>query len=230
MKIAKRSILVLAAMLPALPLSASFIVNPTVELNTLGEQSANAGVDRLRSQFALSTQYTTGDDWATYFATSPVDQSPANNIFTSTTGLTPNPYGAIGFNLGEERNLIGLALWNGSANSAVNRFTVWSSPDNTFSGLTLLHDDNAIATGSSNNYIPQFFSLTTPAATQFVLFQVETNHSNTVITIAEIAFQADTSLPVTTPEPSSRVLMALGALALLVWSRSRRARRRRNKS
>jgi len=208
------------AVLVALPAHASLILSPgTVVANSLGESNpSNNGIDRAISQFALSTSYTSGvTNYTDYFSPAP---GPADQL---NTYAAANLTGAVDFDLGAEFYLVGLALWNLGANSAVNNFKVLSSPDNTFTTLTVLTDDNAIPDPTAGaNFFAQLFTFTNPGTTRYVRFEVLSNHNNTLLGFAELAFEADTEPPpVPTPELSSFLLVAAGGMAFLLWARSR---------
>ena len=212
--------LALVAALVVTSAPASVIVSPgTVLANSLGELLATTGIDKALGGIGLTpTTYVSG---TTAYTTGTSLDDIGDPIFRSSS-----PTGFINFDLGQEFYLVGLAVWNFQDASALNAFNVWSSPDNSFASLSLLGSGNAVKdTPSGRPYVSQLFSLSSPATTQFVRFEVVSNFGTSSVSFAELAFEADTAPPpVATPEPSSFVLLALGGLAFLLWVRRRRGK------
>ena len=185
--------LVLAIAVSSGHASATFVLAPgNVIANSMGSTNpTNNGINRAITGFGLVPACTSGvTDYTDYIITGggTADQAPSSLLYQAGTST-----GTIDFDLGADFLLVGLALWNNTANSAVNQFRVHSSPDNTFSTLTELSTHNAAQDAfPSPPYAPQAFAFATAARTRFVRFEVLLNHGNSITAFAELAFEWDT--------------------------------------
>lgn len=198
--------------------NASVIFSPVSVVSNSIQQAASAfGPVNLIDQSGLSSPFSSGEtDFDSYLASNPVHNPVATNSFIAKT-LT----GDIVFDLGEEKEVELLAIWQGSIflNQRLNSFSISTSslPDSDFTTVgTFVAAQGGVPSNGPTE--AQVFDLTDSTA-RFVRITVSSNYGHFANTgIGEIAFGL-----AAVPEPAAAVLAAMLAFSSAALHRRARA-------
>jgi len=214
------SVVVLAVLVVAAgQVRAGMIVSPTsVVANTLGDFDEFRDIGNTIDQSGLSLGFTSGvTDFDTYIGWSPThaydSSNPPNNAWFGASG---NNTGHVDFDLGQQLNVLQLALWNDDYHGA-SSITISTSNDSAFGTSANVGTFTPYEHGNPNHDpLPaQVFDLTDSAA-RFVRIQINATYGHELTGWGEVAF--DTSA---VPEPTTALLLACGLAGLAAAGRRR---------
>jgi len=208
-----RSFGFLAAILAALwslPASAGTMLEPVSASTDIPSFSLDqASPMNVVNQSGLWNTYTSGvTDFDTFMASGP-PHSNGGGWVSGYFALTGN----FDFDLGGSYSIAGLALWSLNDGTAIGDFRLLASDDATFANSTLLGAFTNNPPGGRFNFNdPQVFRFAATNAA-FVRIEILSNQGSIFNTsILEAAFDASSASAV--PEPSSVVMMGLGAVGI----------------
>ena len=192
--------------------AAAVVYSPTsVIRNDFGEYSSTYQIESTINQDALSpgSNFVSGTtDYATYIASSPTHQGN-NGSGLAWFGINNAPTaGFIDFDLGSNFTIESLAFFS-NPKRGFTTITVFTANEPTFSLSANVGNFAPFVNGDGATSAPvQDIDLTDSVA-RYVRFSIDDGYSTTIPSMGEVAFGVSSI-----PEPSSALLLGLGALSI----------------